>query len=139
MANDNKPAHERQDNTNTEHADQKEMKKVAREGVVTEEREDVGGRKVLAESRDPSKIKGVGSTLGLAPGATVTVTLASGREVPANVVNVHPGRAANEEVGIQEEKPSLDLKAFDGNPDTGGTTMLYGVPVSSVTAQATLR
>lgn len=134
-----KPDYERQDNSNQEHASDAELRKAAKSNTLTEERVDVGGRKVSAEARDPSKVKGVAATFGLAPGSAVSVTLESGRTVPATVYQVHPGRAANEDLGIAEEQPTLDVVAFTGNPDTGGREHLFGVPVASVTADATLR
>lgn len=135
MADKNKPAYEEQDNSNQEHASEKELKAAAK-NAQTDERKDVGGRRVSKEALEPKRIKNVGSALGLTPGAVVQVTLENGRQVPASVVAVHPGRPANRDIGLQEEKPSLDVKAATGNPDTGGTEMIFGIPVESVTANA---
>lgn len=136
---DNRPEHEKaeESNANSEHASLKEMKALAKEGV-TDELVDVGTRKVSAEARDPTKVQGVGATFGLAPGTPLTVRLASGREVTARVISVHPGTVENKAAGIPAVEPTVDVKADTGNPNTGGDELIYGLPVSSVVSQANL-
>lgn len=114
-----------------------EASKIAKESAVEDEMVDVGTRKVSAEAVDATLVQGVGAGIGLTPGTDVSVTLQNGRVVSARVMAVHPGSPANEAIGLTEAiPPSIDVKAFTGNPNTGGYEVLTGLPVSSVVAEA---
>lgn len=132
------PEHVRNASNSSQDADVEAQKK-AGEQAVTDETVETGGRRTSVKAIDPTKVKQVGSTLSLRVGDRVELTLESDRVVTGNVMGVHPGTIANDEAGIPAVEPTVDVKAFTGNPDTGGHEEFFGVPVSNVTAQAEYR
>lgn len=119
-------------------ADIKAQKEAGKEGY-TDEYAETGSQKTSIEAIDPTKVQGVGSTLGLTVGSQVSVQLSSGRTCRANVMGVHPGTTENEAAGIQAVEPTIDAKVETGNPDKGGWEEMFGIPVSSVTSEAQYR
>lgn len=126
------------DNTARDAAPIEDARKEQKAGTSTEERVEVGSRHVSKAAVDPKEVTQVGAGVGLTPGTAVTLTMGK-RDVTGTVTAVHPGNRANADAGVPEIEPTVDVKAFTGNPDTGGFELLTGIPVNNVRQNANFR
>lgn len=125
------------ENTALDAAPLTEARREQKEGTVEDDFVATADRVVSAVALDPTLVESVGAAIGLAPGDSVTLTY-GGRQVSGRIVQVHPGNPANPAIGLEEIKPTVDVKAFTGNPNTGGHELLYGIPVNDVRAVASV-